>query len=449
VNVRYFGAGALAVAFFVAGCSGNDPGAGAPANRATTPGASTTAIVSPAGGVAGAATLGPAEHDGQRALQHIVELATIIGPRVAGTDAEGRAAGYIAGQFRADGYDVEVMDFSFEGDRFRPATVTVGGKAYQATTAAHSSGGDISRAGVFVGLADAGGIGGRDLAGKVAVADRGTLTFEEKAQNAARAGAAALIILNNQAGAVSADLHTQQDIPVVAITGEDADAVRAAARAGETIEVNSPNATSTDAKNVIARPKAGTTCKVLVGGHYDTVLSAPGANDNASGTANVIELARAFAADGLDDGLCFATFSAEESGLYGSAALAQRLKSEGALPALMVNLDVTGIGDKVDIIGDSGYVTQVLGLAKDLGIPAQRSSLPANTGSDHLSFQQVGVPVLYFESGEFATIHSPADVAKDIDIAELDRVGDLAYAAIAKLLPQSGRPRDAISTPHE
>jgi Zn-dependent M28 family amino/carboxypeptidase len=137
--------------------------------------------------------------------------------------------------------------------------------------------------------------------------------------------------------------------------------------------------------------------------------------------------------------LCFAAFSAEESGLYGSAAMAARMKTDGELPGLMVNLDVTGIGQKVEVIGDSGYVTQAIALAKELGIPAERSSLPANSGSDHMSFEKVGVPVLYFESGEFATIHSPADVAKDVDITELERVGDLAYGAIAKLLPQVAR----------
>jgi Iap family predicted aminopeptidase len=383
--------------------------------------------------------LGPAEHEGERAMAHVRELSSVIGPRVAGSDAEGRAADYIAGQFRADGYDVEVQDFTFEGDRFRPATVTVAGVTYEATTAAHSNGGDAAGAGVFVGPGDESSTAGNGLSGKVAVADRGTLTFQEKARNAASAGAVALVILNNQPGSVSADLYSQIPIPVVAVAGEDADALRSAAKAGAAFEVSAAEADSTPAKNVLARARPGAACKLLVGGHYDTVPSAPGANDNASGTANVIELARAFAADGLDEGLCFAAFSAEESGLYGSAAMAARMKTDGELPGLMVNLDVTGIGQKVEVIGDSGYVTQAIALAKELGIPAERSSLPANSGSDHMSFEKVGVPVLYFESGEFATIHSPADVAKDVDITELERVGDLAYGAIAKLLPQVAR----------
>ena len=182
----------------------------------------------------------------------------------------------------------------------------------------------------------------------------------------------------------------------------------------------------------------GERCEVIVGGHHDTVPGAPGANDNASGTATVLELARAFAADGLDPGLCFATFGAEESGLHGSQALAARLQHEGTLPRLMVNLDVTGIGTSVQVIGSPQPAQRALELARQLGIPAERDELPANAGSDHASFARLGVPVVFFTSGDFQGIHSPADVAERVDPAELDRVGDLAYATIKAYMPQRG-----------
>ena len=399
-----------------------------PSNAATA--SATTVTAGPATAV------GKANHDGARAMEHVVHLASDIGPRVAGSAAEQAAARYIADQFRSDGYDVQTMDFTFEGDRFKPASVAVDGTTYEATTAANSGAGTVSGTAVFVGLGDIGGIGGRSLVGKVAIADRGVVTFSEKASNAANAGAIALVIVNNQAGGVSATLSTTASIPVVGASGDNAAALHAAAQSGATVTVTANPGGQTLAHNVIARPSPGATCAVLVGGHYDTVVSAPGANDNASGTANVLELARAFAADGVDDGLCFAAFSGEESGLFGSKALAAKMQADGDLPKLMVNLDVTGIGDQVDVIGDRGFVTQALELARQLGIPAQESELPPNTGSDHLSFQQVGVPVLYFESGDFATIHSPLDVAADVQEAELDRIGDLAFAAITELLPQ-------------
>jgi aminopeptidase YwaD len=424
------------LAAIVVGCSSKEPAPTAADKAAPTTAAGTSPSAASTTAVGAA---GPAGHDGDRAMAHIVELATNIGPRVAGSDAEKSAAEYIAAQFKNDGFDVETMDFTFEGDRFKPGALTVAGKSFEVTTAANSAGGTVTGPAVFVGLGDAAGIAGRSLVGMIAVADRGTLTFGDKATNVAAAGAVALVIVNNQAGGVSATLAAKAAIPVVGASGDDSSALHAAAQGGASMTVTANAGGVTLAHNVIARPKPGASCTVLVGGHYDTVVSAPGANDNASGTANVLELARAFAADGIDDGLCFVAFSGEESGLFGSAALAALLQREGRLPKLMVNLDVTGIGDLVDVIGDRGFVTETLDLARGLGIPAQAAELPPNTGSDHLSFQKVGVPVLYFESGEFSTIHSPLDVTKDIQEAELDRVGDLAYAAIKQLLPQVAR----------
>ncbi|MER3406071.1 MAG: aminopeptidase, partial [Chloroflexota bacterium] len=90
----------------------------------------------------------------------------------------------------------------------------------------------------------------------------------------------------------------------------------------------------------------------------------------------VLELARAVAADGLDPRVRFVTFGAEESGLHGSQALAARLQNEGAVPHLMVNLDVTGIGTAVQVIGSPEPVQRAPDLARRLGIPAEREKLP-------------------------------------------------------------------------
>lgn len=431
---------ALAALLFATACSskGSPNATVVPTETAASP-VSSVPAAAPSQPSASTAT-GPAEHDGARALQQLNNLAERIGPRVAGTAAEREAANYIASEFKTYGYDVEQMQFTFTGDRFRAGTVGIdGGKTYDAITMDGSAGGKVSGDAVFIGLADDAGIEGRSLAGKVAVADRGTLTFAQKYGNAQKAGAAALIILNNQPGSVNG--RTQQDarIPVLAISGEDAGSVREAARAGRRFAVDAPASTGTNAVNVIARPSANAACSLLVGGHYDTVPSAPGANDNASGTANVIELARASAAGGLKPGLCFATWSAEESGLYGSGAFAQKLQPEGKLPRLYVNLDVTGIGKDVQIIGDSSFAKRAVDIAAANSIPAEHATLPANTGSDHMSFEQAGVPTIYLTSGDFATIHSPKDVTADIDEGELDRVGDLAFAIIQELLPQVAR----------
>lgn len=381
---------------------------------------------------------GPAEHDGARALAIVKELAKE--PRVSGTAAEGRAAEYIAGLLRMYGYSTEVMQFEFDGDRFRAGEVTVGGKQIEALTLAGSSGGNVDAAAAYVGLADDAGIAGRNLTGKVAVADRGVLNFVDKYANVKAAGAIGLVVVNNRPGPFSGNLTTAATIPVVSVSQEDGAAVLEAAKAGRPVGIDAPpTAGLTKALNVIARPTPTSRCDVLVGGHFDSVPGAPGANDNASGAATVIELARASAADGLDEGLCFVTFGAEESGLYGSKALVERFAKESALPKFMINLDVTGIGKGVEVIGQGQIARDAIATAKSIGIAAVASQLPANSGSDHESFVSVGVQTVFFTSGDFATIHSPQDVSGDISESMLDQIGDVSLAVIKSLLAQVAR----------
>jgi Iap family predicted aminopeptidase len=428
----------------LAGCSNKSEGATSPAptevasTAATGGDATSTSTPAPrSAGPTGRAE-GPAEHEAGRALAHVVELSKE--PRVSGTPGEARAAEYIAGQLRSSGYTVEIMEFEFEGDRFRAGEVTYDGKTIEALTLAGSPGGSVSGPAVFIGLADEAGIGGRDLTGKMAVAERGVLNFGVKYENAKAAGAIGLIVVNNRPGSFSGNLATGASIPVAGVSQEDGAGLIEAAKAGRQIGLAAPpTAGLTKALNVLARPHADARCQVLVGGHFDTVPSAPGANDNASGTANVIELARALAADGIDDAVCFAAFGAEESGLYGSKALVERLRAEGALPRYMLNLDVTGIGDQVEVIGDGPLAQAALALASGAGIPAIPSSLPPNTGSDHTSFIDAGVSTVFFTSGEFSTIHSPQDVPGEINGEMLDHIGDLALLVVKDLLPDVAR----------
>lgn len=402
-------------------------------------GATTTVTAGAAAGTPTTGRIGPPSHEGDRAYAHVVELATAIGPRVAGTDGERRAADYIASQFASSGYAVEKPEFSYSGDRFRAATLKVSGKPFEAITMDGSAGGTVSGAAIFVGIADTVGFSGKTVTGKIAVADRGTLTFAEKYDAARLAGAVGLVIINTSDGQLNGRTQPGAKFPVLGVAGEDAATIRAAAIRGEPFELISSGNGPSKALNVLARAAPGAACDVLVGGHYDTVPGAPGANDNASGTANVIELARAMAADGLDAGVCFAVFSAEESGLFGSDAMLKQLRAEGHLPKAMINLDVTGIGKSVELIGDRNTVTAALETARVLNIDARRSDLPANTGSDHITFQQAGIPSIWFFSGEFESIHSPRDVSADIDVQELDRVGDLAYAVLKDLVHQVAR----------
>jgi aminopeptidase YwaD len=388
---------------------------------------------SPAAG--GAQAPGPAEFDGKRALELIRHLANDIGPRVSGTKGEKDATDFIASQLRSSGYDVELMSFTVDENRFGSVLIDGQQPGLQSLVLSGSGKGSATGRAAFVGVAATADLAGKDLKGMVAVADRGgAVTFGAKYDNVRAAGAIGLIVINNANGLFTGNLSKTAEIPVVGVAGEDGAALKAAAQAGKPVAVEVPDAPK--GINVIARSRAGDRCNIVVGGHHDTVPAVPGATDNASGAASVVELARAFAADGLDPGLCFVTFGGEESGLFGSAAFAGRLRDTGALPAYMVNLDVTGTGDALELIGDRQLQTKALAIAKTVGVGAEASNDPANTGSDHMSFRQVGVPVIFLAGNDYSMIHTPRDTYQVLNHDLVEKAGDVAYALIADLAKQ-------------
>ena len=366
--------------------------------------------------------------------EHIRVLSVEIGPRVAGSAAEREAIEYIAGQFTASGYTVELHEFRFDPSAFRYGSVDTGEASLEALALVGSPGGSASGRAVYVGTADEASVAGLDLAGAVAVADRDQRTFRDKLVTVREAGAAALVIINHSPGPFTGQLQLEAPFPVVGVGAEDRDTMMAATEASTEVTVSVPGGGFATSMNVIARADPNAACEVLVGGHHDSVPGAPGANDNASGTAHVLELARAFAADGLDPGLCFATFGAEEFGLFGSQALAREWARAEEQPRYMINLDVTGTGDTIELIGGGELVPLAAALAEGLAIAAMPASLPPNASSDHASFAAFGVEVILVSSGLFTTIHTPADVIDDIEIDTLDRIGRLTQALIVELV---------------
>ena len=79
---------------------------------------------------------------------------------------------------------------------------------------------------------------------------------------------------------------------------------------------------------------------ILIGAHYDTVFGSPGADDNATGIAVLLELARFFATEEKNYPLRFVAFDLEEYGLLGSRAYAQFLRAEKQPLRLMLSLEM-------------------------------------------------------------------------------------------------------------
>jgi len=359
-------------------------------------------------------------------------LSIAIGPRVSGSRQSRETVAYIADAFRDAGYAVEVMEFEYE-TRFRPATVTVNGETIDGVALNGTVSPPQSAAGPAYGE---GSPAGALIEGSIVVGTRTARTADDSGiyVDAALRRAAGVIIVNHQRWPFfGSPIPSRTAVPVVLVPPTEAERFARAVAEGATIEVTVGPARPT-AANVIARPSEGARCDILAGGHHDSVAGAPGALDNASGVAIVLELARLFAADGLDEGLCFATFGAEESGLFGSRELARHWAASGELPQVMVNFDVTARGHSIELIGSGELIQQALDLLEPRDILAFASSLPQGYGSDHQSFANVGVPVLYFSDGDVSLIHTPADVFAEVEPVALDRIGDAAAIVMAELL---------------
>lgn len=188
---------------------------------------------------------------------------------------------------------------------------------------------------------------------------------------------------------------------------------------------------------------------VVLGAHYDHLgltggAIYPGADDNASGTAVVVGLARAFAAaGGLDRTLVFVLFGAEEIGLVGSGHYVRHPTVPLARTVAMLNFDMVGrLHDaNVRVSGtDSGStLREVAGrAAADLGVHADLRGSPFGP-SDHSRFYAAGAPVLFFHTGSHPDYHRPGDTADKIDAAGMARIAALG-GRIAERLATGDRP---------
>lgn len=357
--------------------------------------------------------------------------------RLAGSEGEERAAEFLRETLASYGYEVEIQTFPFETvlQYDTSLIVTLPEQTFAASAMSGTVSGTAEAAMVFAGI-------GRpdefpaDTAGKIALMERGTLFFAEKAQNAADAGAIAAVIYNNETGSFIGELDEEVSIPVITLPQSDGIALAGLISEGPVTAVLSVKVTTVEGEshNVVARPPGGE-CTVIAGGHMDSVAAGPGANDNGSGTAVVVELARVLAADGELDDVCFVLFGAEEIGLLGSGHYVESLTDLERLKVrAMLNFDMLAVGSELPI-GGSRSITKIIGDQADaLGISVAVSSLPAGLGSDHASFDAAGIPAVIINCFCDANYHTALDIPAFVKPDRLKKAGDLGLATIQALL---------------
>jgi len=213
--------------------------------------------------------------------------------------------------------------------------------------------------------------------------------------------------------------------------------------------------------NVLAYLPGKTAEYVVLGAHYDHLGRGgasslapsqigqvhPGADDNASGAAGLLELARVFSArrGQLERGILFASFAGEELGILGSSYWVKHPTLPLDQAVAMLNMDMIGrIQSGKVYIGGVGTGSTLKGLVESavgrhkLTVDYSASGYAA---SDHTSFVTQKVPVLFFFSGLHSDYHKPSDTWEKIDADSAVRLLDLVADLTATLTSGGERPQ--------
>ncbi|EDM78914.1 probable aminopeptidase [Plesiocystis pacifica SIR-1] len=212
----------------------------------------------------------------------------------------------------------------------------------------------------------------------------------------------------------------------------------------------------TESPNVLAMIPGRSEDIVLVGAHLDHIgvkgeghcrprgagadLICNGADDNASGTAVVMDIARSLAASGesFERTVVFAHFSGEELGLFGSKALVADPPFPLERVVAMINLDMVGrLRDGALTISGLDSSETWLPLLDELGVDERAEQLlldrHTTTRSDHAPFFRRQIPSLFFFTGTHEDYHQPSDETARIDREGLAIVGQLALDVVVAL----------------
>ena len=366
------------------------------------------------------------------AFEYVKNLTEDLGSRQSATDLELAAAEFISAELEAMGYEVEIRNFlvdRFSRDRPWLIIASPDEEVLESNFLGLTGTAEVVASLVFVELGYEEDFPEGGLEGKIALIRRGELTFEVKVRNAQAAGASAVVIYNNEPDNFRGTLAAQGDIPALSITQRDGLHLLDLLGEGEVVLDVRLVMESVDSRNVIATKPGDESKTVVVGAHFDTIIDTVGANDNASGTAVLLAIARELQDEELPITVKFIAFGSEELGLLGSINYVRSLDpGELAGTIAMINLDTIGSGGSLAAGGAQSLVADSLRLASEMGIDLRPGREPDNASSDHAVFAAAGIDTLFFLGRDFSRIHSADDT---IQFVEPQLLGDAANLSIA------------------
>ena len=362
--------------------------------------------------------------NGERAFDNLKRLAVGIGTRPSGSEAEKEAAKWIASEFEAIGLKTTTEEFEVTTGRVVSKRLEVLDPYHEevdcevmplyGSTGPEGVVGDL----IYLETPDEEYLT-PEIAGKV-ILTSGRPKDRKKAYSIiSKLKPLAMIFIESSPRIMAKNLWGSSivkekfgEFPAIRVTYEDGLKLleKGAKRARIIAETEDKKVKS---QNVIGELDGGERAEeiVLIGGHYDTVLEVSGAEDNAGGTALVMELARVFKEKGTKRTMRFIAWGCEELGLLGSRDYATKLReasekakeededaeTELERTLLCLNLDVHGayLGTNSSrVLGPPGLTASVKLLSKETGVVFNVEE--AVYSSDGTSLSAVGVPSLSF-----------------------------------------------------
>jgi aminopeptidase YwaD len=225
----------------------------------------------------------------------------------------------------------------------------------------------------------------------------------------------------------------------------------------------------TNFRNIVGRSSAQRGASlVILGAHFDSVPGTPGADDNASGVAVLLEAARLLSRTRLRSEVFFCAFNLEELNMIGSSHFAKKLKSAGTKVDAMVSLEMVGYtdsrpgsqkypiglgafypdrGDFIGVIGNWNSSSLLRRFARQMrqvrGLPVETLSVPGNGGlipavrlSDHSPFWDAGYPAIMVTDTSFFRnphYHGTTDTLETLNLDFMAKICEGVIRAVLAL----------------
>lgn len=374
-------------------------------------------------------------------------------PRVAGTKSELQAATFITAQLKMAGYEVEVQPFDFERyikPKFHELVVegydgTLSPSPFQYSVDGHAIG-QLIDAGYGL-KADYKKL---NVKGKIVLVAVKDTAFYELVLLAADSGAEGIILYFPDELEIDnwslGDEHFDDFIPALALNYKEGtkllNLIKTSSTINAEVKIGGASIQKAVSQNLIATKQPATKVDdeiVLIGAHYDSVAEAPGASDNASGTAVVIELARLFKTMPTNKEIRFLFFGAEEEGLRGSEKYVSTMSpSEVKRSAAMFNLDMVGSAYAGDLSiqtmdGSDNTATKAASKANEtlFGDPIETDF---GDRSDHVPFHDAGIDAaLFIYDPVEEWYHTPEDTIEKLSKERLQNVAKIVGSSVFEM----------------